>query len=138
MLCPSASICTVTDVSSLFSCLQIEPDLPAERRSFIVQDSDAKLAIDTSCLETHMQAAKLHSEEQIDILSSDDLAYLLYTSGTTGKPKGCLCTHGGLSEAILALSFFAYAAGADNGRYLAVACVYLVWTSRPHLIIFMV
>lgn len=48
-------------------------------------------------------------------------------SGTTGTPKGCLLTHEGLAEAILALSSFAATVQMDNirdGRYLGVACKY--------------
>ncbi|KAI6036271.1 hypothetical protein BKA83DRAFT_4160555 [Pisolithus microcarpus] len=47
-------------------------------------------------------------------------------SGTTGNPKGCLLTHEGLSEAILALSFSAAHVRMEdirNGRYLAIASV---------------
>src|SRR5699024_7916242 len=32
-------------------------------------------------------------EKRIAATSSDDLASLVYTSGTTGKPKGCILTH---------------------------------------------
>lgn len=45
--------------------------------------------------------------------------------GTVGNPKGCLITHNGLSEAILALSSFAAdvkMADIRKGRYLAAAC----------------
>lgn len=45
--------------------------------------------------------------------------------GTTGNPKGCLLTHEGLSEALLALSYFSANARMKNirdGRYLAIAC----------------
>src|SRR5699024_1487755 len=31
--------------------------------------------------------------ERISATSADDLASLVYTSGTTGKPKGCILTH---------------------------------------------
>lgn len=79
----------------------------------------------------------------LDVALPNNLAYMLYTSGkqhqkihlypanlttdlgTTGTPKGCLLTHEGLAEAILALSSFSAAVHMDNirdGRYLGVAC----------------
>ncbi|KAG1753411.1 hypothetical protein EDB19DRAFT_828730 [Suillus lakei] len=62
----------------------------------------------------------------LDVALPSNLAYMLYTSGTTGTPKGCLLTHEGLAEAILALSSFSAAVQMDNirdGRYLGIASV---------------
>jgi long-chain acyl-CoA synthetase len=35
-------------------------------------------------------------EDRVAVVSSEDLATLVYTSGTTGPPKGCLLTHANL------------------------------------------
>ena len=36
-------------------------------------------------------------EQQQNAISDDDVAFLVYTSGTTGKPKGSMITHGNIS-----------------------------------------
>jgi long-chain acyl-CoA synthetase len=43
-------------------------------------------------------------EKQLELVTADDLACLLYTSGTTAKPKGAMLTHGNfMSNVIMAV-----------------------------------
>ena len=55
------------------------------------------LEINSSAVDTlKFEGRSLKDEEvqaRIAATSSDDLASLVYTSGTTGKPKGCILTH---------------------------------------------
>lgn len=60
-----------------------------------------------SCLETMkiidenelcVWAKKCIAEMTIEQVSSDDVAAICYTSGTTGKPKGAMITHGNLTS----------------------------------------
>ncbi len=39
-------------------------------------------------------------DERVDGIRPDDLATLVYTSGTTGPPKGCILTHGNWTSAV--------------------------------------
>ena len=36
-------------------------------------------------------------DQQLETLVDDDVAFLVYTSGTTGRPKGSMITHGNIS-----------------------------------------
>ena len=36
-------------------------------------------------------------DQQLENLEDEDVAFLVYTSGTTGKPKGSMITHGNIS-----------------------------------------
>src|SRR6202167_1343035 len=47
---------------------------------------------------------KLSDGDGIDVMPRrrDDLAWLFYTSGTTGRPKGAMLTHGNIMEQTLA------------------------------------
>ncbi|KAG1878019.1 hypothetical protein DFJ58DRAFT_835671 [Suillus subalutaceus] len=119
----------------------IDPELPNERKSYIAKDSGARFVV----LESHRHSPETYGDivldldddhisrdiqamttADLDVVLPNNLAYMLYTSGTTGNPKGCLLTHEGLAEAILALSSFSAAVQMDNirdGRYLSVASV---------------
>ena len=87
----------------------LDPSYPKERLNFMVKDADAKLLIADESLRD------LVDEYQGDVLLTKDIKQLstvncqlstpitpsdrfilLYTSGSTGVPKGCQLTHGNL------------------------------------------
>jgi long-chain acyl-CoA synthetase len=80
---------------------QVQSDLPA-LRGIVVFDRAAADA-DTLAWESFLQrgrSALRHLASQLDdreaCVSSEDLATIMYTSGTTGHPKGVMLTHGNL------------------------------------------
>ncbi|CAL1704680.1 unnamed protein product [Somion occarium] len=119
----------------------IDPELPDERQTFIAKDSNARFVLTSSKLSsfglfgsnavdtddpTEQALILEESAEALQIPGPDNLSYLLYTSGTTGTPKGCLLTHKGLTEASWAIGDMSAQVAMDdpaNGGYLSVASV---------------
>ncbi|MCO6453578.1 MAG: amino acid adenylation domain-containing protein [Caldilineales bacterium] len=102
--------------------LPIDPRLPPLRVRQMLKQSGAevllaspmhadlaKSAIDTGqanaivCLDLEALLAEEHADDNLDPLSSPiDLAYVLYTSGSTGVPKGAMIEHRGMLNHLFA------------------------------------
>ncbi|MFW2236808.1 amino acid adenylation domain-containing protein [Rhodococcus opacus] len=89
--------------------MPIDPGYPADRIAFMLADSGAAtaLALDADAIPQDVSwidvgdlpgsSVPISDADRVHPLSIDNPAYLLYTSGSTGAPKGVVVTHRGLA-----------------------------------------
>ncbi|MDN0041081.1 amino acid adenylation domain-containing protein [Bacillus aerophilus] len=93
----------------------IDPDYPESRIQYVLKDSGAtyllthssfisqtrSLAFDGTYLFADDQEILLMSSENLPLEAGlDDTAYIMYTSGTTGQPKGIMTTHSNIARVV--------------------------------------
>lgn len=96
--------------------IPIASDQPKERVAFILSNCNASLVLTESALKNNLDRNKYEildindikeqlndeSFENLNIkITAEHLAYVLYTSGSTGNPKGVLISQGALSNYLL-------------------------------------
>ncbi len=89
----------------------LDPTYPPERLAYMLSDAQMPILLTTSelvaelpehqaqviCLDTDWENIAQHSQEDLqNQATAENLAYVLYTSGSSGKPKGVCCHHLGV------------------------------------------
>src|SRR5436309_14817032 len=83
------------------ACLPIEPHLPTERIAKMVSRAGAELVLTQPLIEAAFEEGHAASDLGIAV-ARDQLAYIYFTSGSTGEPKGAMCEHLGFLNHLFA------------------------------------
>lgn len=93
--------------------LPIDPDYPDDRKRYMLKDSSASILLtEEKYLENinfdveilNIKDENLYNKEKTNLQekhTSDDIACVVYTSGSTGNPKGVLILHRGIVREVL-------------------------------------
>ncbi|MEE6450278.1 amino acid adenylation domain-containing protein [Gottfriedia acidiceleris] len=91
------------------SFILIDTELPMERIEYMLEVTEASFLITDGSLQVSNQyeqwdITRMNLMEEVSLppieYSCDDIAYLIFTSGTTGKPKGVINTNRGLVNSL--------------------------------------
>lgn len=135
---PYASFALLAILMAGCAYVAIDPSAPASRKDFILDDSQCKIVLVDSFTAGNFAAREVvtclriddgqllnqqssHFDSSNHRVSPNDVCYCLYTSGTTGTPKGCLITHQSAVQAMMSFSRIFEGHWTKDSRWLQFA-----------------
>ncbi|KAF1978402.1 hypothetical protein BU23DRAFT_564003 [Bimuria novae-zelandiae CBS 107.79] len=135
--CPEASFAILGILKAGCAFVALDPGAPSARKAFILQDSGAPVALSMATQSANFKEntkSLVLNLDEVDWQSTSpkkptlqrdigpqDRSYCLYTSGTTGTPKGCELTHENAVQAMLAFKRLFSGHWDDKSRWLQFA-----------------
>jgi amino acid adenylation domain-containing protein len=136
--CPEAYFSILGILKAGCSFVALDPSAPMARKQFIIEDSKAPCLLTrrsedldfeakTAILEVEVESLSALKEEELifqPAISPSDTCYCLYTSGTTGTPKGCEITHDNAVQAMMAFQELFKGHWDEESRWLQFAALH--------------
>ncbi|KAF2748011.1 nonribosomal peptide synthetase-like protein 2 [Sporormia fimetaria CBS 119925] len=135
--CPEAYSAILGTLKAGCAFVAIDPGAPVARQTFILKDSAAKMVLSTTSFSSELKNKTQATVIDLDTLDlsqvsagkptlqrpidPQDCSYCLYTSGTTGTPKGCEITHENVVQALLSFQRIFKGHWDDSSRWLQFA-----------------
>lgn len=135
--CPEAHFAMLGILKAGCAFLALDPGAPSPRKEFILQDSGASILLTdqsrsrTLDFDVAVPVVEISDNSLRDASSAHfklsrplqlaDRSYCLYTSGTTGMPKGCEITHENAVQAMLAFQKLFDGHWDESSRWLQFA-----------------
>lgn len=129
----------------------LDPGYPPERLAFLVRDAGLRLLLTAQelcplfagtpakaiCLDADWPLIALErSDDPAAGATPANLAYVMYTSGSTGQPKGAMIEHGGLANYLRwAVEAYGFAAGRTALLHSSIAFDLTVTSLYPPLLV---
>ncbi|WP_338490669.1 amino acid adenylation domain-containing protein [Pseudomonas trivialis] len=96
--CLDLLVCQLAILKCAAVYVPLDINAPAQRQAFIIRDSGARRVLDNL---TELNLAALSAQNPLLSQSAESVAYILYTSGSTGAPKGVQVPHRAISRLVL-------------------------------------
>ncbi|KAG6231935.1 NRPS protein [Claviceps purpurea] len=133
--CPEAYFSLLGILKAGCSFIALDPSAPSARKRFILEDSratcllidgsfDTEFELDITVLKISEETLALYPISRIvhaEPLPPQSTCYCLYTSGTTGTPKGCEITHENTVQALMAFQDLFQGHWQQDSRWLQFA-----------------
>ena len=137
--CPEAYFSILGILKAGCSFVALDPTAPSARKEFILRDCNASsllfeadevLDFDTGAISTIrisekiLQASSSSSCQNKEKMTPNLTCYCLYTSGTTGTPKGCEITHENAVQAMMSFQDLFRGHWDTDSRWLQFAALH--------------